>query len=43
MPQQSAGAKALDNTARLSAVIGSTLQADGNKSANITIVRESIG
>jgi len=42
-PQKSAGAKVLNNTARLSAVIGNTLQADVNKSANITIRADSIG
>ena len=42
-PQNSVGAKALRNTARLSEVIGSTLKAEGNQSASITIVTNNVG
>ncbi|XP_065913065.1 hemicentin-1-like isoform X2 [Dysidea avara] len=41
-PQNSVGAKALRNTARLSEVIGSTLKAEGNQSASITIVTNNV-
>jgi len=42
-PENSAGAQLLQIVARLSWLIGSTLQLNDTESASITIVRDNIG